>query len=84
MAKEVSERGLPEFHVEPGRAYARGSEVRPGLGSIRAHNPSELLMNRRHGTKHPELEAALRVAPAYGGGGMLDKLASNTQWFVFG
>lgn len=74
-AKSASERGAPAFHVEPGRGYARGSEVPPGLGSIKAHNPSELVMSRRHCTKHPELETALHVAPACGRGGMLDKEA---------
>jgi hypothetical protein len=48
------ERGLPVFHVEPGRADARGPAALPRPPEYRkAHNPNELVMSRRHSIKHP-------------------------------
>ena len=49
----------PAFHVEPGRACARGSGAHPGPWEHMAHDPGELVMNCWHRMKHPELETPL-------------------------
>ena len=62
--KGFLERGLPVFHVEPGRDYGRSSGALPRPPeSQEAHNPSELVMSRRHSIKHLELETAPPASP---------------------